>query len=216
MTYPSYSRLVAVTLGAASIVGLTTVAIARQAPSSLGVASGRVSISGTSNIHPYTASTTSVRMRNAKLTVDIANPSLVAELTKPGALQDFEIAIAAGTLVSGKDGLDKNMYKALKIQDHPDVTFRLNRLDGSGAQADSLRATGLLTIAGVERSVAFDVNLHVTGSTLSVKGSVPLLMTDFGVTPPKAMLGMLKTDPKVTVTFEASLIVPAATVAGTN
>ena len=27
-------------------------------------------------------------------------------------------------------------------------------------------------------------------------------MTDFGITPPKAMLGMLKTDPKVTVTFE--------------
>ena len=30
-------------------------------------------------------------------------------------------------------------------------------------------------------------------------------MTDFGITPPKAMLGMLKTDPKVTVTFETVL-----------
>ena len=34
-------------------------------------------------------------------------------------------------------------------------------------------------------------------------------MTDFGITPPKAMLGMLKTDPKVTVTFETVLAIAA-------
>jgi hypothetical protein len=38
-----------------------------------------------------------------------------------------------------------------------------------------------------------------------VNGSVDLNMTDFGITPPKAMLGMLKTDPKVTVQLEAVL-----------
>jgi hypothetical protein len=35
-----------------------------------------------------------------------------------------------------------------------------------------------------------------------------MLMTDFGIVPPKAMLGMLKTDPKVTITFETLLAVP--------
>ncbi len=33
-------------------------------------------------------------------------------------------------------------------------------------------------------------------------------MTDFGIAPPKAMLGMLKTDSKVTVSFETVLSVP--------
>jgi hypothetical protein len=33
-------------------------------------------------------------------------------------------------------------------------------------------------------------------------------MTDYGIAPPKAMLGMLKTDPRVTVSFEAVLSVP--------
>jgi hypothetical protein len=37
---------------------------------------------------------------------------------------------------------------------------------------------------------------------------VSLLMTDFGITPPVALLGMLKTDPKVTVSFETVLTVP--------
>jgi hypothetical protein len=41
-----------------------------------------------------------------------------------------------------------------------------------------------------------------------VAGEVQLLMTDFGITPPKAMLGMLKTDPKVTVTFETVFGIP--------
>jgi hypothetical protein len=209
------SRLVAGTIVIASVVTATTVAVAQQAPSSLGVASGRVSIAGTSNIHPYTASTTSLRVRGAMLAIDTANPAFVAELAKPGVLQDFEIAVSAATLVSGKDGLDKNMHKALKVQQHPDITFRLNRLDAAGAPG-ALRAAGVLTVAGVERAVAFDLTVQLSGSTLSVKGGVPLVMTDYGITPPKAMLGMLKTDPKVTVTFEASFIVPAPTDGATN
>jgi hypothetical protein len=41
-----------------------------------------------------------------------------------------------------------------------------------------------------------------------VQGSLDLLMTDYGITPVKALMGMLKTDPKVTVTFETVLAVP--------
>jgi len=33
-------------------------------------------------------------------------------------------------------------------------------------------------------------------------------MTDFGIKPPTAMLGMLKTDPKVGIAFETVLAVP--------
>ena len=39
-------------------------------------------------------------------------------------------------------------------------------------------------------------------------------MTDFGITPPKAMLGMFKTDPKVTVTFETVLAMPPTSAYG--
>ena len=45
-------------------------------------------------------------------------------------------------------------------------------------------------------------------ATLVVKGKLDLLMTDYGIKPPTAMLGMLKTDPKVTVAFETVLAVP--------
>jgi polyisoprenoid-binding protein YceI len=65
-----------------------------------------------------------------------------------------------------------------------------------------------LKIAGVEREVALDVTALRQEAGLTVKGSIDILMTDYGIAPPKAMLGMLKTDPKVTVTFETMFIVP--------
>jgi hypothetical protein len=56
--------------------------------------------------------------------------------------------------------------------------------------------------------VSFDVTTQREGSTLKVQGRLLLLMTDFGIKPPVAMLGMLKTDPKVAITFETVLAVP--------
>ena len=67
----------------------------------------------------------------------------------------------------------------------------------------------MLRIAGVEREVALDLKTDAQGRDARPSpGEVTLLMTDYGITPPKAMLGMLKTDPKVTVTFETVLAIP--------
>ena len=127
---------------------------------------------------------------------------------KPGSVEAFEIAIPAGTLTSPKEGLDKNMYKALKVQDYPDITFHLTRFELKDATAGTAKAIGVLRIAGVDREVAIDITTKRTGATLTVQGRLDLLMTDYGIKPPVAMLGMLKTDPKVTVTFETVLAIP--------
>jgi hypothetical protein len=51
------------------------------------------------------------------------------------------------------------------------------------------------------------LNLHADrkGGGLAVTGTTDLLMTDYGIAPPKAMLGMLKTDPKLTIRIELLL-----------
>ena len=59
-----------------------------------------------------------------------------------------------------------------------------------------------MKIAGVEKDITFNVTAAAAPTTLTVSGEVPVLMTDYGIAPPKAMMGMLKTDPKVTVKFE--------------
>lgn len=196
-----------VAAGLAAII--LVVPLARpSAQQALAVDSARVTIAGTSNVHEYTATTTTVRVTVAQIGSAAAGPAFWDNVLAPGGMAAFEIAVPAGTLKSGKDGLDKNMYKALKVQEHPDITFRLVRFDFEGQPAGTGRAIGALTIAGVEREVTLAITTTQADSKLTVKGRVDLLMTDYGITPPKAMMGMLKTDPKVTVTFETVLAVP--------
>lgn len=196
---------VACALLAGSILATPTYSAAQDAAAPLVMAAARVSIAGTSNIHEFTAATTDVKMTQLALANGVAGPNLLSALLNPGSLQSFEIVVKAGTLTSPKEGLDKNMWKALKTSQYPDIVFKLARLDG---KPGALRAIGTLKIAGVEKEVAFDLKAAANASTVTVIGDVPLLMTDFGIAPPKAMLGMLKTDPKVTVTFEVALVAP--------
>ena len=185
-------------------VGLT--AAPPDAPLSL--VSARVTIDGTSNVHPYTASSKAVRLTRVQLAG--VSGDLLQQALQPGALQAFDIAVAASSLASPKGDIDKNMHKALKAQEHADITFQLRTLEtGTGEGVGfPLRAAGTLTIAGVKREVTLDLKAQSTGATLTLTGGIDLLMTDYGVTPPKAMLGMLKTDPKVRVSFE--LVVAAS------
>ena len=129
-------------------------------------------------------------------------------MLRPGAIEAFEVAIPAATLTSPKEGLDKNMHKALKVQEYADITFRLVRFETANKADGCARAIGMLRIAGVEKEVAIDITTKRKGSTLSVQGTMDMLMTDYGIKPPTAMLGMLKTDPRVTVTFETVLTIP--------
>src|SRR4051812_21172898 len=116
---------------AAAALALVTSLAARPiavADIPLALDSAKVTIAGTSNIHEYTASTTKVRVTRAQLGAAIAGADFWENALKPGAVEAFEIAIAAGTLTSPKEGLDKNMHKALQVEQNPDIIFRLVRL----------------------------------------------------------------------------------------
>lgn len=195
-------------LTCALAVGLLTVtpirAHAQDAAAPLSLASARVSLDGTSNIHEFTAATTAVRLTRLSLANGVSGAGLLAAILNPGAVDAFEIAIRSASLTSPKEGIDKNMHKALKTAEFKDITFRLLRLEAK----PSLRAIGVLKIAGVEKEIGFDLKTATTATTLIVSGAVPILMTDYGIPAPKAMMGMLKVDPKVVVKFETVLAMP--------
>ena len=187
---------------AAGILIVATPTAAPTAP--LGIGTGKLTIAGTSNIHAYTASTTAIRLTRVQLGAMPAG-DLLENAFKPGVVEAFEVAIAAKSLASEKDGLDKNMHNALKAAEHPDITFKLLRFENKPAPGTGLRAIGVLRVAGVDRQVAIDITSERKDAALIVKGTLALLMTDFGIAPPKAMMGMLKTDPKVTITFDVAV-----------
>lgn len=164
-------------------------------------ASARVSLEGTSNIHAFTASTTMVRVTAVEI-AGAPEGDLLEHALEADALKAFEVVIPVATLTSPKEGIDKNMHKALKAQEHPEIRFRVTEVQEA---AEGYRAIGLLTIAGVEKEVALDLQVQRKGDTLGVTGTTSLVMTTFGVTPPKAMMGMIKTDPKIQIRVELLL-----------
>jgi polyisoprenoid-binding protein YceI len=188
----------------AAALAITAAPTAQNRPLTLDTT--KITIDGSSNVHAWSAATTTARVTRAELGDGVAGAAFWDAIVKPGGLAAFEVTIPVATLHSAKDGLDKNMYKALNANTHADITFRLVRVEPGTAGA--LRAIGVLKIAGVEKEVALAVTTERRPSTLAVKGEVQLLMTDFGIAPPKAMMGMIKADPKVKVTFETELAVP--------
>jgi hypothetical protein len=178
-------------------------ATAQDGSSPLTLASAKVSLAGTSNIHDFTAASTEVRLTRLALGHGVSGAGLLTALLNPGAVEAFEIAIRAASLSSPKEGIDKNMHKALKATEFKDITFKLVRLETKPA----LRAIGILKIAGVEREIALDLKTAATATALTITGEVPILMTDYGIPAPKAMMGMLKVDPKVVVKFETVLAI---------
>jgi hypothetical protein len=168
----------------------------------LGLTTSKITIAGTSNIHDYTATTTLAKVTKVTLGEAMPGATFWDDVQKPGGLQAFDITVPSLTLKSTKEGLDKNMYKALKADKYPEITFSMKRLEGAPG---SLKAVGTLTIAGVEREVMLPLKTTRKGDGLAVSGELDVLMTDYGIAPPKAMMGMVKADPKIKITFDVLL-----------
>ena len=187
----------ALALAAAVAVGSIT-----SAQTLLTIDKAKITIAGTSNVHDYTATTADAKVTRVQFGTDVAGATFWDEVQKPGGLAAFDLAIKADSLKSTKEGLDKNMYKALKTKEHPLITFSLKRMEG---EPGALTAIGLLQVAGVEREVTLPLKTTRKGDSLAVAGEIDVLMTDYGIAPPKAMLGMVKADPKIKVTFDVLL-----------
>ena len=150
-------------------------------------------VEGTSNVHNWKATTSTL---NAK--IEVATPA------GPGAqVEAVALTIPVTSLKSGKGGLDKNMYKAMKAEQHPDILYRLTTFRSApenGAYAAVV--TGMLTINGVEKEVVMNATLSGDAAALKASGSVTLKMTDFGIKPVTALMGTIRTGNDVTVKFE--------------
>ena len=173
--------------------------------SNISLTSAVLSINGTSTMHDYIVSTKALKVGAA-----IATTADLKGLLQPGALQSFELQIPVNTFTSEKDGLTKQMFKAMKADKHPVITFKLTGYTVEPvAGGMTIKPTGTLTVAGVEKPIDMVLEVKELAGALHVRGSRDLLMTDFGIKPPTMFMGMLKTNDKVTIKFELQLALAA-------
>lgn len=101
-------------------------------------------------------------------------------------------------------GMDKNVYRAMKSDQHPSLTFSLTKVNSiAPAGRDyQIQVTGNLRMAGVTKPVSFSALGRIEQGGMVFEGKVPLKMTDYSIDPPTALFGTIKTGNEVDVHFK--------------
>lgn len=107
--------------------------------------------------------------------------------------------------------MNNHLRTALKADEHPAVTFRVEAVrDGDTEASEGLarRVAGRLTVSGTARRVTIPVIVNVTDHdtpTIRIRGKHKLDMTQYGVTPPTLMYGTISVHKPVTVHVDFEL-----------
>lgn len=149
-------------------------------------------VEGTSTIHDWT-----MTAENFAGAVDAAAAEDVKSVT---------VTVPVAALNSDNGTMNRKAHDALKAKSHPNVTYELDTAAIEEAMENgtfTLNTSGKLTMAGVTKSVTFAVQgEQLADGGTRYTGSTNILMSDFDIKPPKAMLGTLKTGNEVVVHFD--------------
>lgn len=152
----------------------------------------KLTISGTSSLHDWDMD---AEQQKGQITLDVAAELKINKLT-------FEVT--SESLKSGKGGMDKNAYKALNTKQHKTINFLLTDVKdvkSTGNNNYKVEMAGNLTIAGVTKKQNITFDIQVASNKVTVKGEKAFKMTDFGIDPPKALLGTITTGDEITIKF---------------
>lgn len=165
----------------------------------------RVWIEGTSNIHSWSCSATAI---DATIAVEVA---FKEDPDFPRYLKRVQVRVPVSALKCGRAQMEKSLRHALKADTaagttYITATFEAVRDGSDTANALTVSTAGALAIAGRENPVKMDVGTtRLADGTIEAQGTVPILMSDYGIEPPTALFGALRAGNRVLVKFAMKL-----------
>ncbi len=164
-----------------------------QSDYSINNSESKIMVAGTSNLHDWelvaqNLSSELVLIEGEKIISDIRNVSFTMK---------------AENLQSDNSIMNKKTHNALKADKYKTIQFSPSNIVNLKTNGNSFSgvARGQLTVAGKSRSVEIPFQGKLSGNALEITGEKEIRMSDFGIDPPTAMLGSLKTGDIVTVKF---------------
>lgn len=159
----------------------------------LAIKSTVMTINGQTNVnHDFKINVTQV---NGKMTVADNSPKTLT------------VEIPVRSLISGEKLMDKKTHEAFNEPKNPTITFNMTELNSVQVTGDNIAVTvtGNLTLRGVTKKVTLKSNGKAsTPGVYTFEGTLPIKMSDFGMDPPTAMLGTMKTKDQVTVNYKVT------------
>lgn len=161
------------------------------------LAESKLVVDGTSNVHDWTIE---AKAMSGKASVALESGDLKA-------LKNLDFSVEVEQLKSGKSGMDKNTFKALKSTSNKNISFKLVKVVKMTTVSDNnytIETQGDLTIAGATKRINQTFTVKLTGKKMVFSGKQKIDMIVYGVEPPKALMGTIKTGKDVTVDFKVT------------
>ena len=170
-------------------------------------ADSRLWLEGTSNVRDWRCDATSL---DASVDIDDAAHSMTSTANR---IRRVQVSVPTHALTCGRSQMDHIMYKALHVDDAPEcrqIVGRFEVVSTAASGQPTLVMQGTLRIAGRERVVRMPVEFEEqTDGSVRAKGALPILMTDYGISPPTALFGVLRTENRIVVKFDLLVDRPA-------
>jgi len=153
----------------------------------------RVILHGRSNVNSWSCATSTFQTR-----FDVDSGARVEGLEPRSKFVRLTVTLPVRSLDCGKRRMNEDMFRALKADSFPEIRYVLTSYEADEqlptADSVSVNSVGELTVAGRTRRVEIQVNgTRNDAGGLRGNGGVKLLMTDFGIKPPTAFFGAIRT-----------------------
>lgn len=123
-------------------------------------------------------------------------------------INNLDVSIETESLKSYKSSMDKNTYNALKSDKYKFITFKLvqvKQIEDLGNSVYQVTVSGKLTITDVSKTTNLSFKMGVSDNKITLEGEKTFNMSEYGIEPPTALLGTIKTGDQITIKFKSIL-----------
>lgn len=153
-------------------------------------------LNGTSNIHNWTIKAVNC---NSDVNITVVDGKVIS-------LSKLDFILPVVNLKSEFTAMDKNTYRALRADKNPTMEFVSSNATVTPTTLNSyqIKCEGRMTIAGSTKTIELLAigKYNPSDKSFTVVGVKKLKMTDYDVSPPKALLGTIKTGDDITISYD--------------
>jgi len=157
-------------------------------------AKSTMTIFGTTNVHDWKSQ---VESMTGEMSFDV-----------PNKVHSLFVEIPVRSIKSGEKLMDTKTYETFNATKYPKISFFLVDVNSLQIADNTINVllSGNLTMDGVTRKISVNtIGKKISEGVYQFQGSLSLKMTDYKMSPPTAMLGLMKVGDAITIKFNLSL-----------
>lgn len=162
------------------------------------VVQSTLTINGTSTFHKWTMEL-----------VDFEGKGIISQPSdKEIEITDSHFRCAVNAIRSSEKKMTQKAHAALNEPEYPEIILSGKHavLHKVSAHSFNGKLIGMLSIAGITKEKEIEIEGTRDGDDYRLGGSVEIHMNEFGIHPPRALLGTIKTGNMVIVSFSFKLV----------